>query len=448
MPANSIARNIRAARSEGCTTPGVLQARGMSDKNAGRDVPWLLSRFNLGLKVSRETYAFSIPNGDAPVDLPWIRPSSWVAYLMQRWPVLLCGVETDVETTLESFWHCFRKVHPNHCIFEHADPERLRHTIPLALHGDEGRYLKKSNYMICTVESLLGSHGEAATKCSCCRDPVMQRYPGLARVAQGQHEARAKKQITAGKGHSYLSRFMCFGMASKQYKECPGLLSKGFELVSSDLRELCENGVVVEGKGTFYAGFLGVKGDMKFHHQVGHLSQSYFNLGRKHDYAICHLCQAGTSGVGFESLEDDPAWASAVDNVAPWKDGQSPALVSVPFDSVRKSAVFRLDPFHLWKVGLGRDLCGSGVVILCYLGKFDFEQDCAQNIDSRLARAHSCFRLWCLGARKTPALRSFTKLNLMVPDSLAFGWGNWKGSDNTLITQWLLFFLTNQMKPS
>ena len=356
VPANSIARNIRAARSEGCSTPGVAQARGMSDKNAGRDVPCLLSRFNLGLNP-RESYAFSIENGDRPIDLPWIRPSSWMAFLLKRCPELLCGVKTPVEDTLESFWHCYRKVHPGHSIFENADPEglseKLRHTIPLALHGDEGRYLKKSFYMICTVESLLGSHGQVALKCSSCNDPVLQRYPDLPGVSQDQHEARARKQVPQGKGHSYLSKFLCFGMASKQYKECPGLLSKAFELVSTDLRDLCEHGVVVEGKGTFYGGFLGVKGDMKFHHQVGHLSQSYYNLGRRHDYAICHLCAAGSSGLSWESLEDSPAWA-------PRKDEQPPALVSVPFDPMQKSAVFRLDPFDLWKVGLGRDLCGSG----------------------------------------------------------------------------------------
>ena len=148
-------------------------------------------------------------------EVPYIRPSCWVEYLLRRHPVLLCGVDGNIESQLEAFWTCYQHIQPGHSVYQ--DPSRLKCTLPLAMHGDEGRYLKRSNFMICTVESLLGSTARDSKPCTCCEDPVLSRYgdlevalePDLAaavRIAESQH--------TNTKGHSYLSRFLCFGMAS------------------------------------------------------------------------------------------------------------------------------------------------------------------------------------------------------------------------------------------
>ena len=424
----------------------------MADSNAGRDVQKHLNKFDLGLNVPRETLNFPVGNGAVPIELPWIRPTSWVAFLIEKYPKLLCGTARNAEAELDTFWSLYRKVHPQHAAFK-GNEARLRRTIPLLLHGDEGRYLKKSHYMLCTLESPLGMpspNKRKGCKCDCAADSVLRRYADL-HVSSDvplPKLTRAGAQCTNATGHVFLSKFLLFGMASKQYKENPSLLHAAFELVSKDLKSLCEDGVVVPGKGVVYGGFLGVKGDLKFHHQIGHLSQSYFNLGKKQELPICHLCNAGSAGVPFESLDDDPLWERSMQFVSPWKNGTPPSLTAVPFEAASSSAIFRLDPFHLWKVGLGRDLNGSGLILLCHMGKFDFEADSTRNIDDRLCRAHSCFRMWCMGSGKTAALRSFTKNNLMYPDQLAFAWGNWKGSDNTLITQWLLFFITCQMRAS
>ena len=124
----------------------------------------------------------------------------------------------------------------------------------------------------------------------------------------------------------------------------------------------------------FFAGFLGLKGALKFHHQIGFLSQSYYDLGPKTDASICHLCSAGVTGVPFEELADSPTWESTLHFVQSWKDGFSPPLTIIPYDPMCTSALYRLDAFHCWKVGLGRDLTGSAVVILAHLGKFDFAE--------------------------------------------------------------------------
>ena len=449
VPATTIARNVRAARSEGSAARGIKRARKLRDKNATRDLEYLFQQFGLALKVPRETLSHQESPDKQVIELPWIRPSAGVKFLLERHPVLLLGTEKKLAEQLSSFWSLYQAVQPGHDVFK--DATKLSCTIPMLLHGDEGRYLKRSNFMICTIESVFGSNPQPRQPCSCncSEDPVLERYSDL-EVYPSAELARAvrvaEKQKNNVKGHCFLSRFLCFGMASKHYKENPGLLHKAFELVSNDLRDLFHNGVEVAGQHRFYVAVLGVKGDLKFHHQVGHLSRSYYNLGKKRANTICHLCAAGGPNIPFECLADQPAWESTFLLEEPWRNPDSPpALASIPYDAAGKAALFKLDIFHLWKTGQGRDVCGSCIVVLARLGKFDFEPDTTKNIEDRLARAHACFRLWCEATSRTAALRSFTKNNLMCPDMSSFSWGNFKGSDTTLVTKWLLFFLRTQM---
>ena len=307
--------------------------------------------------------------------------------------------------------------------------------------------LKRSNYLLMTVESCLGCPAPKMRRCSCKDDPVLSRYNDLD-VEPHPKRSRASKQHCNSKGHPYLSKFLCCGMATKEYKDHPELMFKAFRLISEDLEDLCSSGVQIPGHGRFYGGFLGLKGDMAFHHKIGHLTRSYRNLGSLQDLSMCHLCFAGAEDVPFESVDDTPAWEDTFCVSEPWPEDNPPALSNIPFDTLCRPAMFRLDIFHLWKVGLGRDLVGSGVVILCLLGYFDFGADCTHNMDDRLDRAHSCFRLWCLGAQKTAALRSFTRLNYNCKTLAFFPWANVKGSDCTLLSKWLLFFLRAQVKPN
>ena len=277
---------------------------------------------------------------------------------------------------------------------------------------------------------------------------MLARYDDAAVAWEKEITKRvAMHQRTNARGHVFLSKFLLFGIASKEFKEEPALLTSVYAVVAEDMSQLFEVGVQAPGKGRFFGAYLGMEGDLKYHHQIGHLERSYYNLGRRHEYPICHLCSAGENRFPFESVHENSEWESSLFLSEPWPEDSPPAIASIPFDPMCRAAAFRLDPFHLWKVGLGRDLTGSGIVVLCQLGKFDFGSESSKNIDDRLARAHSCFRPWCLGSGKTPALRSFTKNNLNCPDRLTFAWGSWKGSDNTLITKWLLFYITNQMTP-
>ena len=425
----------------------------MNESNATRDVDTWFRGLGLSLKVPRETFQYEGKDGQI-LDMPWIRPSVWMKFLMSKCPDLLAGTRSDIEEQLLAFWKTYHCIHPTHEVFAGGvDTERLSRTVPLLLHGDEGRYLKRSNFMLCTLEPALGSEPcKNVPACNCSADPVPERYQHTDLCADVSadmtHAIRiAARQSNTMKGHCYLSRFLCFGMASQQYKSCPGLLDKAFSLVSEDMSRLVSTGVLIgepSNAKRFWAGYLGTKGDMKFHHQVGHLSRSYYNLGVKTFRPMCHLCMAGSEAQPMESLDDEPAWASTENAEEPWLE--VPSLASIAFDRNARASCFRLDPFHLLKCGHLRDLCGSGVVALCYLGKFDFDEGESLSIENRLIRAHSSFRLWCVASHKTPAMRSFSKLNFNIPNASSYAWVNTKGSDIWLLLNWLLFFLRTCMR--
>lgn len=366
--------------------------------------------------------------------------------MLAEYPYLLFGGASNDEAgdQLEAFWTCYKFVHPEHEAFK-KPMNHLRSTLPLAVHGDEGRYLKKGNFMVCTIETLLGNHGpkkDGGESCTCHLDGILARYGniGQGRTGDASFQAlleKASHQQVNDSGNEFLTKFLLFGMSSLVYKLDKGILHKAFKLVSDDMRALHEHGITVRGY-TWFASTLGVKGDMKFHHQLGNLSRSYYNAGTKQEHPMCSHCLAGSPNVLFEDLSDTANWQNTVFVERPWREGCMPELATIPFDPAPEK-IFRLDLFHCWKCGLGRDLTGSGVIILSQLGYWDYGDGAERNLPARLQRAHSTFVLWCRANNKSPALHSFSKSLLNYKNAKSFAWFNVKGSDNTLITSWLLF---------
>ena len=177
------------------------------------------------------------------------------------------------------------------------------------LRGDEGRYLKKGNFMVCTIESVLGSDPQkmmaAQAPCQCHTDPILNRYRDIGAGHSGDasfaHSVGvASNQITNYSGNEFLSKFFFWDVfAGAQETKHKGLLHKAFEMVAHDLKRMHKEGIKI-GDVVFFAATLGIKGDLKFHHQMGNLSRSYYNVGTKVNHPICSLCLAGRSGVDFE----------------------------------------------------------------------------------------------------------------------------------------------------
>ena len=302
--------------------------------------------------------------------------------------------------------------------------------------------------MVCTVETLIGNDAEkkkTKAPCRCHSDPVLTRYGDVAHGHQGDSSFDNLVELASGQqvndsGNEFLSKFLLFGMSSLVYKKDKGVLTKAFEMVSEDLSMLHNRGLQVGGQ-TYFASTCAVKGDLKFHHQVGKLERSYYNTGVRENHPMCSLCMAGHAAVPFEDLTDSAEWISTLHFERPWPSGNPPSLSTIPFQNDCPEAVFRLDLFHCYKCGLGRDLTGSTLIVLAQLQYFDFTTDDDCNLPARLERAWGSFNLWCRTTGKSPAIHSFSKALLNYKNARSFAWCNVKGSDNTLITSWLLFFI-------
>ena len=412
---------------------------GGCDKNAQRDVQTMLEKAGYSLTVDKSMISFTAEDGSV-IELPLVKPTSWLSTLLSNYSFLLQGGDgKDLHQQLAAFWECYKFVQPGHEVYK-LDPGKLAYTLPLLLYGDEGRYLKKGNFMVCTIECALGSSPKKPKPCNCSSDPVLQRYGamncGSHGVAIDQAAALASTQQVNDSGNEFLSKFLLFGIASQVYRKNKGLITMAFDEVVSDLSELFWHGIVVSGS-TYFGAVLGCKGDLKFHHQLGNLQRSYYNVGVKKNHPICSLCLAGKEGIEFEDLSDHPKWLATEFQKPPWEENMVPSLAKLPFETGKAEGIFRLDLFHCWKCGLGRDLIGSATVVLCLLGYFDFP-GFSENFPDRLERAWSSFRLWTLANQKTPAIHYFSKSLFNTPNQRSFAWANVKGSDTTLMTQWVL----------
>lgn len=78
-------------------------------------------------------------------------------YLLEKHPNILLGglgLE-DGELRCQDFWNKFKEYQPTHVVFDHYK-DSLGQVIPICLHGDKGRTLKKSPVAVYSWESVWG----------------------------------------------------------------------------------------------------------------------------------------------------------------------------------------------------------------------------------------------------------------------------------------------------
>ncbi len=379
----------------------------------------------------------------------WVPPSEWLRVLVRKFPHCIFGDCENVELQLESFWSMYQGYNPSHPVFTHHS-SHLGSTIPIQLFGDEGRGQKRGNFLLWSFASAIGLF-DLPHESSCeCQDhlkskPSVQLDPPELVQVDANYLQRAMKHMTNYKGHSYVTRHLIFGLPHWCYKKYPWVVDKHMVLLSSDLGKCFRDGIEVNGK-LYFAATIGSKGDMKHQMEFGSLTRSYhtFAKGRQGNALMCSLCHAGRAGIGFEDTQDQPKWAESLFASRPWNSTPK-ILLHLPHNANEAEEFFQLDAFHLVKVGLGRDVCGSGVMILATLGLYDWEPHLSKNLPERLSRAHSSFTLWCAGSKHKPGLRSFTKQFLNVTSKRSFPWMNSKGSDTMMVMKYLNWFAGIQL---
>ena len=324
----------------------------------------------------------------------YVRPQDWLSHLMESSPNLLAG-DGDASQNFNDFWRCFRMAHSHHDVFNSPLAGFLDKTVPLVLHGDEGRTLKRGKCMVMSVQSILGHVQKPVERATCtCREELAAnpRIPPIG--VQGDEDdayslprscrRSLKKQLTNYRGHSYLSRWLLFSLPSWVYVKHPEVLDALVERLAGDLRALFHEGFAV-GTQRFFAAVVFVKGDMAWHRQIYNLTRSYAFCGTVATGKICHLCLAGgPAGPMAEDYSEVPGWANTLLLHRPWTT--PPALAAIPGYPCPEE-LLQPDPFHLIKFGIGRSIAGGVLTHLARKGFFDFEGSESRAFAERLNRA-------------------------------------------------------------
>lgn len=373
-----------------------------------------------------------------------VNPTSWVKYWLTECPQIFAGWSGSPKMNFGAFWRAYQRQHPQHKVFD-THGARLENVVPIILHGDEGRALKRTNYLVFALETPMGSLNDpSANNCTCAHE--MSSCTGLPSFGTEQATLNPedfetlRKQVTNYTGHSYLTHCLLFGLAGWLYKKQPQLVDALFAIMSEDLTKLFYTGVQLPNSETFYGAVIAIKGDMAFHKQTMSLTRSYANATTKDHSLLCHACLAGSPDAPFEDVSEHPAWVSTMFTERPWNEAEPPVMSTIPYDDSRPEQVLRGDIFHLHKLGVVRDTVGSVIIILCRLGFLDFDGS-TTNINDRLKRCHAYFTLFCSANSFSPGLRSFTKTFFNLKTMVSSPWVNAKGSDGILLLKFCVFML-------
>lgn len=374
-------------------------------------------------------------NGNVAL-LPYLKPSDMFTYLLEHFPWLCLGglnPGNEAQKLLRTFWKLYKVEHPSHQLFQDTslNESDLGFVIPLIMHGDGGRTLKKQPLECISLQPALGlDTNTSPLVCTCSEKET---------YSAKDFEDPMAQRLNA-KNHSYLTHFCAAAFPSKEYRSTPGLLLSILRCICEDLALLCAEGVQ-RPEGRYRFATIGFKGDLEYISKCGMLSRSYQNVGHVNSIPCCSECLAGSAACPFEDFTAGAQWKRTVNCDVPWE--RPPPFTALAFerwDTGNASMWFRRDIFHIFRLGIARNFIGSTIVLLCNEGHFDTPGS-SRAIDKRLLAAWANFSLWCHVQRERPAgFRSFSKEKLHMPTKASFPYIGCKGSDSILLLRWLKFF--------
>ena len=429
----------------------------IGESHGERDAQRVFARFNLCLRVAISSLAVPGTVDAGPVSLPYLKVRDYFGLLLRRYPKLLFGGDIDGSRVCREFWQNFRLFQPEHEVFSRFEAKDWGCILPICIHGDKGRTYLKQPILCISFESvfglpsslrLLGSKTDRTRK----QAHLRQEHGGklswsCGKRAQDQLEpedvddAQCPKRLCLdeeasllhnGKGSTFMTRFLCTVVPAKVFRNHPQCIDAFLSCLQAELTSLFENGH--EG---YRLAVVGIKGDYEFHLECAGFSRSYQNVGTRFSHPFCPECAAGEPGVEGFDVADVPGWANTLHCTDPWES--LPVLSAIPFASSKPATLYRRDAFHTLKYGMLKDFCASCMIYLGQLGYFDYEGD-TRNLDDRLQRAYSQFKLYCLAAGKTCSLRKFSKGNFHRVKARQYPYLPGKGADSVICCQFIEFF--------
>ena len=279
--------------------------------------------------------------------MPMIKPSDFYLHLAELQKLdILYGCQDS--TVLTEFWRRFAVIEPMNSIIDsfHAGilpPER---TIPMVIHGDEGRARKHLPIMIVNSHGLIGNGCKAFEEWH-KQSPMLK-------------EASMAVNL---KGSSMATRFLAFAMPKQAYGKDSEYLHKMFDELVADFVSLQNIGILVAGQ-RWHPVVIGMVGDLQFFAKIGRLTRSFSHVskrtGQRALNGICHLCLAGQANYAFEDCSDDPGWYATLGAESPWTE--APTFVRrLHTDTANPAGFMKLDIFHCLHMGAGKIFLASSV---------------------------------------------------------------------------------------
>ena len=150
LTAQAVQEDIGEVQSSRC---GIDEWSRCTVSHSERDVHQVISKqgSTLGLPLSQ----MRIKN----CDIPWIDPRTWMEFILKKglWPRLAGAPDNNVAGEIwTQFWKTYEKLHPGYQMFGMEDVD-FSSTAAFAIHGDEGRTLKKQALMVTSIQSCLGN---------------------------------------------------------------------------------------------------------------------------------------------------------------------------------------------------------------------------------------------------------------------------------------------------
>ncbi len=391
----------------------------------------VLSRLNLGHAEARLHQVIKDWGLTLPIDIsivrhgllyvPMIRLPKWWDYILNYKPeIVLGGFPLDHSlrpALLTTFWSVYQQEDPHHPIFT-THQENLGHCIPYWLFGDEGRGHRKAPIQIFAWETCFG----------------LATFNQWEKHGKDLFNFREVYQQTS-KGSSFNSRILLAVMPHTMYcrKESKHVWHKILGEIGKNATELFNTGIQV-GKVTYYPIALGMKGDAPALVKAGKLTRSFYNLGS--ETGMCPHCRGGQPNVPWEDMGLTARWIQTIGEEKPFSADQS-ALSDIPCNRFFPEGFYVQDPFHVFKLGIGRHFVASCIVVLMHWG---YWPGGLENVVDLLRRAHDDFAFCCKRElyHATPHIKHFTKENFHYPQFGSFPNGGWKGGDTMLLLRWLL----------
>ena len=393
------------------------------DQNSERDAHEVIRKQGLTLPLKLDQMRV------ASLSLPWISPKTWLNFIVQHglW-CRLCGLDHDQKhlsgPTWKCFWGKFRRLYPKFSLFSLPGID-LSKTAAFYIHGDEGRTLKRSGYMVTNLQSALGSGSQP-----------QNRTHGL--QPSDENSVRLKLNNLQA---TYLTRLVTLMVPKTLYEQNgeQDIYLSMLEIMGQALDELLMEGVKDDDGDIYRLCVIGVKGDLPYLARVS-CSERSFNRGTKGRGdgsqgvapGICHLCLAGQANIEAEEAGSRrPKWLATMGTVAPWRS-EPPLTKWLGGDTEHLASLYKLDIFHTVHLGLGRSFLANAMVLCMSLPAF-----AASNIDGRFERMTESYLCFCRQRKLQPHLRRIHRDLVSYGDPAGVN-GYWTKADlTTSLFLWL-----------